>query len=87
MFPFFLHIFICFTAGHDGTFLVRRSKNGGEESPYALTIYYNENMFHINIRTISGTRKYALGKSKVHEMVISLHIRKDFLISMYLLIP
>ena len=56
------------TDGRDGTFLVRRSKNGGEESPFALTIYYNDNLFHINVRAVYG-RKFALGKSKVHEMV------------------
>ena len=42
-------------------------------------IYYNENMFHINIRNISG-RKFALGKSKVHEMVRTLNIITTFLV-------
>ena len=57
-----------FLVGYDGTFLVRKSKNGGEESPYALTIFYNANIFHINIRSIAEG-KYALGKSKANEMV------------------
>ena len=56
------------TVGHNGTFLVRRSKNGGDDSPYALTIYYEENIFHINIRYLPNG-KYALGKSKLNEVV------------------
>ena len=68
-----------FIVGQNGTFLVRRSKNGGEESPYALTIYYGENMFHINIRAISS-RQFALGKTKLHEMVRILNIIATFLI-------
>ena len=54
--------------GFDGTFVVRRSKNGGEYNPYTLTIYYNESVFHINVRYIPGG-KFALGKSKPHEQV------------------
>ena len=54
--------------GFDGTFVVRSSKNGGEYNPYTLTIYYNESVFHINVRYIPGG-KFALGKSKPHEQV------------------
>ena len=57
------------SVGCNGTFLVRRSKNGGVSSPYTLTILYQQSMFHINIRAFSNG-KYALGKSKSNEMVI-----------------
>jgi len=54
--------------GCDGTFLLRRSKNGGVSSPYTLTLLYQQNMFHINVRAFSNG-KFALGKSKVNEMM------------------
>ena len=58
-----------FSVGCDGTFLVRRSKNGGVYSPYTLTLLYQQNMFHINIRAFCNG-KFALGKSKSNELVI-----------------
>ena len=68
---------LSFVVGCDGTFLVRRSKNGGASSPYTLTLLYKQNMFHINIRAFSYG-KFALGKSKVNEMV-------NTLLSLYML--
>jgi len=50
----------------DGGFVVRDSKHGGQDSPYTLTVYNNNKVFNINIRT-RPDGKIALGKEKVDE--------------------
>ena len=52
----------------DGGFVVRDSKHGGQDSPYTLTVYNNNKVFNINIRT-RPDGKIALGKEKVDEQV------------------
>jgi len=50
----------------DGGFVVRDSKHGGQDSPFTLTVYNNNKLFNINIRT-RPDGKIALGKEKVDE--------------------
>lgn len=52
----------------DGVYLVRRSKRAGESSPYTLTIYHKERIFHLNIRRRTDGL-YALGMQKYKEKV------------------
>jgi len=52
----------------DGGFVVRDSKHGGKDSPYTLTVYNNNKVFNINIRTRSDG-KISLGKEKIDEQV------------------
>ena len=54
--------------GIDGTFIVRKSKSGGEDSPFTLTLYYQKKIYNLNIRRLMDGR-YALGKRKGNEMV------------------
>ena len=74
VFSFIIYISWCilhFSVGSSGTYIIRKSRNAGQGSPFTLTIYYNEVIFHINIRLLP-CGKFALGKSKVDEMVSTL---------------
>ena len=56
------------SAGFNGTFLVRPSVHGGQESPYSLTLYYKGRTYNLNIRLLpDGT--WVLGKKKANEVV------------------
>ena len=63
-----LHLPIHILGGIDGTFIVRKSKSGGEDSPFTLTLYYQKKIYNLNIRRLMDGR-YALGKRKGNEMV------------------
>jgi len=59
---------VSLSVNKDGGFVVRDSKHGGQDSPYILTVYNNNKVFNINIRT-RPDGKIALGKEKVDEQV------------------
>lgn len=52
--------------GRDGVYLVRRSKRAGLSSPFTLTLYHNERIFHLNVRHRTDGL-YALGMEKYKE--------------------
>ncbi len=54
--------------GRDGVYLVRRSKRAGLSSPFTLTLYHNERIFHLNVRHRTDGL-YALGMEKYKEKV------------------
>lgn len=47
----------------NGAYLVRVSRRGGDNNPYTLSIYYQDRLFHLNIRRRSDNT-YALGTEK-----------------------
>ncbi|CAN7990369.1 unnamed protein product [Ixodes hexagonus] len=47
----------------NGAYLVRVSRRGGDNNPYTLSIYYQDRLFHLNIRRRSDST-YALGTEK-----------------------
>ena len=52
----------------NGTYLVRRSKNGGSQAPFTLTLYFQGSTYNLNIRHLPDN-KFILGKKKSNEMV------------------
>lgn len=54
-----------------GMYLVRESRRGGLSNPYTLTIFYNDRVYHLNIRKRTDGL-FALGSVKANEMVSSL---------------
>lgn len=54
-----------------GSFVVRPSKRAGADNPYSLTIFYDEKVFHLNIR-YRPDYTFALGKEKKKEKVQTL---------------
>lgn len=54
--------------GKNGTYLVRRSKNGGPQAPFTLTLYFQGSTYNLNIRHLPND-KFILGKKKSNEMV------------------
>ena len=50
----------------DGTYLVRRSKNGGPQAPFTLTLYFQGSTYNLNIRLLKD--KFILGKKKSNEL-------------------
>lgn len=52
----------------NGTFLVRKSRRAGICNPYTLTLFYNNRIFHLNIRKRQD-RLFALGTEKPREKV------------------
>ncbi|XP_040079623.1 B-cell linker protein isoform X1 [Ixodes scapularis] len=47
----------------NGAYLVRVSRRGGDNNPYTLSIYYQDRLFHLNIRRRTDNT-YALGTEK-----------------------
>lgn len=65
---------MCVDVFQDGSFLVRKSKRGGESNPYTLTLLYRGFIYNLHIRR-RPDQKYALGSEKPDEHVrISFHL-------------
>ena len=47
---------------------MRNSVNGGSDSPYTLTVYYQKRIYNLNIRLLPQG-KCVLGKKKTNEVV------------------
>jgi hypothetical protein len=54
--------------GQDGAFVVRTSQNGGARNPYALTLLYSNNPYHLHIRK-RADNKFAIGNEKPDEII------------------
>lgn len=52
----------------NGCYLIRKSKKGGETKPYTLAIFYESQVFNLNIRK-KPNHQYALGMAKPGEQV------------------
>ena len=63
-----MKLFVNFSGRIDGNFLVRNSVNGGSDSPYTLTVYYQKRIYNLNIRLLPQG-KCVLGKKKINEVV------------------
>ena len=48
---------------------MRNSVHGGPDSPYTLTVYYQNRTYNINIRIFPHGKGCALGKKKLNEVV------------------
>ncbi|KAG1653395.1 B-cell linker protein [Nymphon striatum] len=53
--------------GTSGTYLIRESRRGGISNPHTLTIFYNDKVYHLNIRK-RPDQMYALGSAKSNEL-------------------
>ncbi|XP_071170091.1 lymphocyte cytosolic protein 2-like isoform X46 [Mytilus edulis] len=56
--------------GTNGCYLIRKSKKGGETKPYTLAIFYESQVFNLNIRK-KPNHQYALGMAKPGEQEFS----------------
>ena len=63
-----MKLFVNVSGRLDGQFLVRNSVNGGSDSPYTLTVYYQKRIYNLNIRLLPQG-KCVLGKKKMNEVV------------------
>ena len=63
-----MKLFVNVSGRIDGQYLVRNSVNGGSDSPYALTVYYQKRIYNLNIRLLPQG-KCVLGKKKTNEVV------------------
>ena len=63
-----MKLFLNLSGRIDGEFLVRNSVNGGSDSPYTLTVYYQKRIYNLNIRLLPQG-KCVLGKKKINEVV------------------
>ena len=63
-----IKLFVNVSGRIDGKFLVRNSVNGGSDSPYTLTVYYQKRIYNLNIRLLPQG-KCVLGKKKINEVV------------------
>ena len=63
-----MKLFLNVSGRIDGKFLVRNSVNGGSDSPYTLTVYYQKRIYNLNIRLLPQG-KCVLGKKKINEVV------------------
>ncbi|XP_067656333.1 SH2 domain-containing protein 6-like isoform X2 [Haliotis asinina] len=55
-------------AGEDGMYLIRKSKRGGTEQQYTLTIYKQGRVYNLPIRKRNSDGKFALGAPKPNEL-------------------
>ncbi|KAL4232310.1 hypothetical protein ACF0H5_009881 [Mactra antiquata] len=53
--------------GQDGTFLVRKSKQGGDTQPYTLVVLYLGHVYNLKMR-VRNDGQVALGESKADEL-------------------
>lgn len=56
----------------DGTFLVRKSKQGGDTQPYTLAVLYQGHVYNLKMRNRSDGQ-VALGEEKHDELVSLTH--------------
>ncbi|XP_046548294.1 lymphocyte cytosolic protein 2-like [Haliotis rubra] len=54
--------------GEDGMYLIRKSKRGGTEQQYTLTIYKQGRVYNLPIRKRNTDGKFALGAPKPNEL-------------------
>jgi hypothetical protein len=55
----------------DGTFLVRKSKQGGDTQPYTLAVLYEGHVYNLKMR-VRPDGQVALGEEKPDELVSEL---------------
>ncbi|XP_052771410.1 B-cell linker protein-like isoform X1 [Mya arenaria] len=53
--------------GQDGTFLVRKSKQGGDKQPYTLVVLYQSHVYNLKVR-VRDDNQVALGEWKDDEL-------------------
>ena len=74
---FFIILYLYFYVSHvkNGVFIVRKKEPPVPGQPYSITIFNDNTTYNLEIRQLNS-KKYALGREKYNELVISFNISK-----------